>query len=188
LWSVHPLEIPQWTVEEDAVAGLEAMPAPTASTTGAPHARIGDADRESVARLVAEATGEGLLQFDEMDERLSRVLAARTGGELAAVTADLPDAWLRERRGAAQRMHTVAAARRGFAEHLRWYLVVMAGLVAVWATVGMTAGLWYPWPVWPALGWGLGLFSHARAAYTGAVPTGRGWGCHGRGRPAVPNG
>lgn len=150
--------------------------------------RIGDADRESVARLVAEATGEGLLQFDEMDERLSRAFAARTAGELAEVTADLPGTWLQQRRRAAQHGRTTAEARRGFGAHLRWYLVVMAGLIAVWATVGLFAGAWYPWPVWPALGWGLGVFSHGRAAYAGAATAGRGWGCHGHGRRAVTGG
>lgn len=143
--------------------------------------RIGDADRESAAQLVADATGDGLLQFDEMDERLSRVFAARTAGELAEVGADLPENWLQERRRAAQRGRTAAAARRGFGAQLRWYLLVMAGLIAVWATVGLIAGAWYPWPVWPALGWGLGVFSHGRAAYAGVTPAGRslgwGWAC-----------
>lgn len=169
---------------------MSASPAvPTSGTTTATGSqRIGDVDRESVAGLVADATGDGLLQFDEMDERLSRVFAARTASELAEVTADLPGPWLQQRRTAVQRGRTAAAARRGFGAHLRWYLVVMTGLVAVWATVGLTAGAWYPWPVWPALGWGLGLFSHARAAYAGASAGGRGWGCSGPGRRTVTDG
>ncbi len=170
------------------MSGPTMVAEPWAAAVTRADSRIGDAERESVARLVAEATGEGLLQFDEMDERLSRVFAARTAGELAAVTNDLPETWLRERRRTAQGARTASAARRGFVQHLRWYLVVMAGLVAVWATVGVTAGAWYPWPIWPALGWGCGVFSHGRAAYGGAARAGRGWGCHGSARRTVPNG
>jgi hypothetical protein len=37
----------------------------------------------------------------------------------------------------------------------------MVVLVAIWALTG--AG--YPWPVWPALGWGIGLVPHAFGAH-----------------------
>lgn len=37
-------------------------------------------------------------------------------------------------------------------------------LVAIWLAVGVTAGSWYPWPVWPALGWGIGVVGHVRTA------------------------
>lgn len=155
----------------------------TMTTAGAE--RVGDAERELAARLVADATGDGLLHFDEMDERLSRVFAARTTGELAAITADLPATWLRQRARSALARDRRTEAVRGFGQHLRTYLLVMSGLVAIWAVVGLTAGAWYPWPIWPALGWGLGVFSHARAAYGGGVQPGRGWGCHSHPRRPV---
>jgi hypothetical protein len=44
----------------------------------------------------------------------------------------------------------------GFRPHLRAYVLVISLLVVVWATSG--AG--YPWPIWPALGWGIGLVAH----------------------------
>lgn len=70
----------------------------------------------------------------------------------------------------------------------------MTALVAVWAAVGLAAHAWYPWPIWPALGWGLGVFRHWRAAYAGQVRSGgpnasagRSWSCHGRARgPVAP--
>ena len=34
--------------------------------------------------------------------------------------------------------------------------MVMALLVAIWALTGMG----YFWPIWPALGWGIGIVSH----------------------------
>lgn len=70
----------------------------TAAMARASSQRVGDADRDRVAEQLAEATADGLLQLDEMDERLTQVFAARTAGELTAVTADLPEARLRERR------------------------------------------------------------------------------------------
>ncbi len=49
----------------------------------------------------------------------------------------------------------VAKARVGFRWSLVSYLVVNAFLVAVWF---FTAGPeHYFWPIWPILGWGLGL-------------------------------
>jgi hypothetical protein len=38
--------------------------------------------------------------------------------------------------------------------------MVMVLLVVIWAVTG--AG--YFWPVWPMLGWGIGLFSHGAGA------------------------
>lgn len=55
-----------------------------------PDVRASDADRERVAAVVREAAAEGRIGLDELDERLSAVFAARTYGELAEVTADLP--------------------------------------------------------------------------------------------------
>lgn len=52
--------------------------------------RASDADRERVAAVVREAAAEGRIGLDEVDERLSAVFAAKTYGELAQVTADLP--------------------------------------------------------------------------------------------------
>lgn len=44
-------------------------------------------------------------------------------------------------------------ARRGFWTHVAIYVAVNALLVVVWAMTG--AG--YFWPIWPILGWGLGV-------------------------------
>ena len=56
----------------------------------APDLRASDADRDRVAAVIREAAAEGRIGLDEVDERLSAVYAARTYGELARVTADLP--------------------------------------------------------------------------------------------------
>jgi hypothetical protein len=52
--------------------------------------RASDADREAVAERLREAAGDGRLDLEELDERLDRAFAAKTYGELAPLTADLP--------------------------------------------------------------------------------------------------
>lgn len=52
--------------------------------------RAGDGDRERAAERLRDAAGDGRITFDELDTRLTAAYQARTYGELAAVTADLP--------------------------------------------------------------------------------------------------
>jgi hypothetical protein len=53
--------------------------------------RASDADRERVAEALQRAVSEGRLSPDEFEERVSRAYAAKTLGELAPLTADLPE-------------------------------------------------------------------------------------------------
>lgn len=52
--------------------------------------RASDMDRESVVTILRDAHAEGRLTLDEFQERVSAAYAARTWGELADLTADLP--------------------------------------------------------------------------------------------------
>ena len=52
--------------------------------------RAADADRERVADRLRNASAEGRLLTEELEERLEAVFAARTYGDLEAVTKDLP--------------------------------------------------------------------------------------------------
>jgi Domain of unknown function (DUF1707) len=52
--------------------------------------RASDADRDRVLDVLREAAAEGRLTPDELDERMGAALTARTLGELATLTADLP--------------------------------------------------------------------------------------------------
>jgi hypothetical protein len=54
--------------------------------------RVSDADREAVAEVLRNAAAEGRITFEELDERLGAAYAAKTYGDLAAVTTDLPAA------------------------------------------------------------------------------------------------
>jgi hypothetical protein len=140
-----------------------APPAPTLPARR-PDERAGDTDRERTADLLAVATGRGHLSVDELDQRLAAVWTATSAGELAALEADLPEAVRLEHARRSTAVQARAVARAGLSGHLLSYLAVMGLLVAIWAAVGLAGGGWYPWPVWPALGWGFGVAGHVRAA------------------------
>jgi hypothetical protein len=108
--------------------------------------RASDADRERTAERLRTAAGEGRLSADELEERLERALSARTESELEPLTADLP---------APRRPGPRSSRRRWDREHVRAYVGISVMLVAIWALTG--AG--YFWPVWPMLGWGVGLLA-----------------------------
>ncbi|MEU3571802.1 DUF1707 domain-containing protein [Kitasatospora sp. NPDC036755] len=66
---------------------------PAGSSSGLspePGLRASHADRDRVAELLRISAGDGRLTAEELDERLEAALSARTFGELAALTADLP--------------------------------------------------------------------------------------------------
>lgn len=52
--------------------------------------RASDADRDRVAQTLREAAGDGRLNLEELDERLTAVYSARTYAELEPITHDLP--------------------------------------------------------------------------------------------------
>lgn len=54
--------------------------------------RASDADRERVAERLRDALAEGRLDMEEFEERLEATYTARTYGELAPITRDLPGA------------------------------------------------------------------------------------------------
>lgn len=56
----------------------------------APDLRASDADRERVAEVLRDALAEGRLDMEEFQERLDATYQARTYGELAPITRDLP--------------------------------------------------------------------------------------------------
>lgn len=131
----------------------------TEITTTAGQLRVGDAERERVADLLAEHHAVGRLTMTELDERLTTTLAARTRHDLVAPLADLPAA-PRTPAPAPVPIRPVSAETVGWRAHLGSYVAVILGLWLVWAATGFG----YPWPIWPMLGWGLGLIGHRTQA------------------------
>jgi Domain of unknown function (DUF1707)/2TM domain len=129
------------------------MTAPTST-------RAGDREREGTASQLGSALAQGYLDMAEYESRLQSAFDAQTTAELRQLVADLPLAQLRRndpRRREARR----AAARRGVQIHLAGYLAMVVIVLTVWLAVGLTAGAWYFWPVWPILGAGVGVIGHA---------------------------
>ncbi len=56
----------------------------------APEFRASDEDRQRIVSALERHTAAGRLTLEEYAERVDRALAARTHGDLARVTADLP--------------------------------------------------------------------------------------------------
>ena len=144
------------------------MTAPTS-----PSIRAGDREREKTAHQLGLALAQGYLEMDEYEARLQAAFAAHTTAELRGLVADLPLAQLRRndpRRREARR----AAARKSVQLHLAGYLAMVVIVLAVWLAVGLTAGAWYFWPIWPILGAGIGVLGHALPIwYALPAPCGR---------------
>ena len=108
--------------------------------------RASDAERERAAETLRGHAAAGRLDADELDERVGAALTARTRGELAALTADLPGPATppaprpaTSRRAHAPRCHT---------KDPRSFVPIAVLLIAIWAVTGMG----YFWPIWPIIG------------------------------------
>ena len=126
----------------------------------APAVRAGDREREQTANQLGKALAQGYFALDEYESRLQATFAAHTTAELRDVVSELP--LDRIRRNDPQRRHARRrAARRGVQIHLAAYLSMVVIVLTVWLAVGLTAGAWYFWPIWPILGEGIGVIGHA---------------------------
>lgn len=64
------------------------------------------------------------------------------------------------------RLWDLAKRRASFKSHLVIYLVMSIFFWAIWyLTGGRTYNRGLPWPVWPMLGWGIGVAFHYIGAY-----------------------
>lgn len=131
-----------------------AAPAPEKATV-----RVGDSDRERTAARLGRALTEGYLPMADYEVRLAHAFDATTAGELRALTDDLPT---HIRRHDPRREEARArAAKLGVKLHTAAYVAMVAIVLVVWACTAIFAGATYFWPVWPILGAGIGLLSHA---------------------------
>jgi DUF1707 SHOCT-like domain len=122
-----------------------------------PRIRASDADRDRVAATLREHHAAGRLTMEEFEERLDRVYAAKTIGELDGLMADLP---------AIDLYQLPIPATQPPAPTTRPRLPEMPGgaaapaLRAAWASwasisllcfvIWLLAGMGYPWFLWVA--------------------------------------
>ncbi|RFU21061.1 DUF1707 SHOCT-like domain-containing protein [Geodermatophilus marinus] len=137
-----------------------------------PHLRAADADRAAVAAQLGEHLSAGRLTVVEYDERLAAAYTARTYGELAELTADLPATSAAAPVAAAP---AATASRSGsHTAHLhggwsggpsraaawRNWAYVAVVVLGVWLTTCLATGeLLYPWPIWVIGPWGAVLLA-----------------------------
>jgi len=78
--------------------------------------RVSDAERDETLRILGDHASVGRLTLDELEERSGRALAAKTRGELATLTGDLPQE-------AGQGRPAPTPARKP----VRWMVAIMSG-------------------------------------------------------------
>ena len=81
--------------------------------------RVSDAERDVVLRTLGDHAAVGRLTLDELEERSGRALAAKTRGELATLTSDLP-----REAGPASAPTSVPPAPR---KPVRWMIAILGG-------------------------------------------------------------
>ncbi|MFI6596551.1 DUF1707 domain-containing protein [Nonomuraea sp. NPDC050536] len=118
--------------------------------------RASDADRDRVAAVLREHTAQGRINMDEFNERLEQLYQSKTYGDLAKLTADLPDVDLRARPA---KITPTPQSKQGMHTGMRaaWGAWAAAGAVnwVIWLIVSVTSGhLIYPWPLWVMGPWG----------------------------------
>jgi hypothetical protein len=80
--------------------------------------RVSDAERDVVLHSLGEHAAVGRLTLDELEERSGRALAAKTRGELATLTSDLP-----QEPGTARAPGSVASRR----QPVHWMVAILSG-------------------------------------------------------------
>lgn len=84
--------------------------------------RVSDAERDVTLRALNEHAAVGRLTLDELEDRASRALAAKTRGDLAVLTSDLP-----ADPSAAPAGSAPGAVQPGPGKPVRWMVSIMSG-------------------------------------------------------------
>lgn len=119
----------------------------------APGLRASDADRERVANELRDHYADGRLTMEEFDERIDSVYKAKTFGELAPITADLPapppDPAVQK---AQERQRRIARLRAVWGS----WLTVSIICTAIWLLSGISGHGHFTnfWPGWVIGPWG----------------------------------
>jgi Domain of unknown function (DUF1707) len=147
-----------------------------------PHLRASDADRAAVAASLGEHMAAGRITLAEYDERVARAYAARTFGDLAELTADLPGGtvpWPTPAApAAAPRPAPVSLCGAGYRRHggrnsswQSWRSISLI-VLAIWLVTSIGSGALLPfWPMWVIVPWGVMLLA---GRLSGGHPGGHG--------------
>jgi hypothetical protein len=136
-----------------------------------PQLRAADADRDAVAHRLGEHMSAGRLSVAEYEDRVARAYAAKTYGELAELTRDLPGgrAAAHPATGPAPRPAAAGACGAwsggwagGSWHRAAWgsWLSTALIVVTIWLLTSLSAGAFlYFWPIWVIGPWGAVLLA-----------------------------
>lgn len=129
--------------------------------------RVGDSERDETASQLSEHFAAGRLDHSEFAERTEQALSARTRGELDLVLNDLPALPVTAKPSTSTPATTEVSPSQ-LSERAEWrrstlstWAVFAVFFVILWAVTG--GG--YFWPVFPILGWGIGVAVSGIQAY-----------------------
>jgi hypothetical protein len=126
------------------------------------HLRAADSDRSAVATVLGEHMAAGRLTVEEYEDRLARAYAAKTYGDLDALTVDLPRTTPARRADTgATRSTEVAPRGRGVHPHA-WQTWIRTSLIVVTIWLVTSLASWqlsYFWPIWVIGPWGAVLLA-----------------------------
>jgi hypothetical protein len=125
------------------------------------HLRAADVDRTAVAETLGRHLADGRLTVEEYDERLTRAYAARTYGELAELTTDLPATPSPQRVATAPRhLPFPTACGAGGSLRAAWagWLTTASIVLTIWLASAVASGdAGYFWPIWVIGPWGVAM-------------------------------
>jgi uncharacterized protein DUF1707 len=101
-----------------------------------PNLRASDADREATADRLRQHHTDGRIDAEEFQERLDKCYAAKTVGELAELTRDLPTDPARRGSGARTSFTLLGSLR------MLPIVPIILAIVAIHLIVGVVSGLW----------------------------------------------
>lgn len=108
------------------------------------HLRISDQDREQAAAAIREHFAAGRLDSAEFEERLQAIYAARTRGELEALSADLPALPISASQARAAALQQRSEISRRAMQNAGGSLAPFLVCTVIWAASG--AGSFF-WPI-----------------------------------------
>ncbi len=101
-----------------------------------PNLRASDADRDATADRLRKHHTDGRLDQDDFQERLERCFAAKTVGELAELTRDLPDDTAQHQARGRTGLRLIGCLR------MIPIVPIILAIVAIHLIVGVAGGLW----------------------------------------------
>jgi hypothetical protein len=127
----------------------------------APVIRASDTDRDRAVDQLRQHLADGRLTMEEFTERVDEAYEARTTADLQQALRELPHVRVTEPRSPEQREKATRRKRKRERElrgHLVTFVLINMFLVAIWLATSVAAGepIFF-WPIFPILGWGLGL-------------------------------